>query len=413
MLIDVINSVWALRRQELDTVLSVYRNWKNGIVGEIQDVVQQDKLEYETQGNVAIIPIQGILAKKINLLQKISGGTSTQLISRDIQAALDDTEVETIILKIDSPGGSVDGVETLAGQISEAAKTKRIIAYVDGLAASAAYWLASSANEIYVSEKTAFVGSIGVYQIHVDESESEKMDGVKTTVIRAGKYKAFPDGYEALTNEGKEILQDEVDKIYSIFVNAVAKNRGLDVAAILAQHSKVFISSDAVELGLIDGIINFSELIGKETNTMSEAIKDKLGDFSAKIDEKVNKAEYEKLLQELELMRERQATSDFERKIETFGLKCEKFVSEGKMTPAEYKMLKDFDVFLKDDKLVFAADDILNLFNEKPKAAIFQETVLPTPKSTKKTVTDDDLKNMTFAELTAKYRAQYKDGGDE
>ncbi len=269
-LIDIINGPWAITPEMLMEIESIYTTHLRGDKIDIKAVSARigAPLERKAQGysiinSTAIIAVDGVIAKKMNLFSEISGGASTQLIARDFSAAKADKEVKNILLHIDSPGGTVDGTEELANLIYESRGDKRIIAYSDGMIASAAYWIAAAADEIYVSGDTAQVGSIGVVATHIDVSKAEEKIGRKTTEITAGKYKRLASRYEPLTQAGREDIQDRVDYLYSIFVNEVAKFRGVSPEKVLEDMAdgRIFFGRQSVQAGLINGIEGFDALI--------------------------------------------------------------------------------------------------------------------------------------------------------
>jgi len=218
-----------------------------------------------TDNGVAVIPIDGVLSKRMTLLTQISGGTSMSILAGDIQQALDDPLVNTIILNIDSPGGTVDGTQQLSDLIFSARGSKPIIALADGTMASAAYWIGSAADGVYASSQTTAVGSIGVVATHVDVSRAEAAAGYKTTEIAAGKYKRIASQYAPLTQDGRQSIQDSVDYTYSIFVNDVARNRGTTADAVLGNMAdgRVFQGQQAVDAGLVDDIATLDQLISR------------------------------------------------------------------------------------------------------------------------------------------------------
>jgi len=269
-LIDIMTAPWAIVPEKLIEIRAIYATHLRGekidlkaLEARLGEPLARAEQGYLVDQGVAIIPIEGVIGKKMNLLSKISGGASTELISRDLQAALRDPAVNQIVLKIDSPGGSVDGTQELAREVREAGAEKPIIAYADGMMASAGYWIGAAADEIYLSGNTTQVGSIGVLATHTDISAAEAAAGVKTTEITAGKYKRLTSQHEPLSDEGRSILQDEVDQIYAEFVDDIAAFRGVDVETVL-QHmadGRVFIGRRAVKAGLADGVAAFPRLI--------------------------------------------------------------------------------------------------------------------------------------------------------
>ena len=205
------------------------------------------------QDGVAKIPIMGTIAKKANLMSRMSGGTSTDLLKRDIKSAFVDDDVKAVLLQIDSPGGTVEGVKELADFVFSN-KNKPVVAHTDGMMASAAYWIGSAADKVFATD-TSMVGSIGVASVHYDLSEQDKMRGIKRTNIYAGKYKRIAADNEPLSKEGKEYIQEHIDDYYGMFLDSVAQNRGVSKEkAVSMAEGKVFIGKKALDIGLIDSI---------------------------------------------------------------------------------------------------------------------------------------------------------------
>ncbi len=154
---------------------------------------------------------------------------STLLLARRINVLAADPEIGQIILNIDSPGGTVTGVPEAADAIFAARKVKPVIAIVNPLAASAAYWLASQATEI-IAVPSAEVGSIGVWMLHMDHSGMFNEIGINPTFIFAGEFKIEGNPFEPLSEAAAENLQGEVDQINRDFIKAVARGRDVSVA---------------------------------------------------------------------------------------------------------------------------------------------------------------------------------------
>jgi capsid assembly protease len=273
-IIDVLNSPWAIAHKRLLEIQSIYRahfhgekiDWK-----EIKDIkktsgpAQQDK-PYALVNGVAVIPIVGVLNKNDAFMAWLYDGTMMANIGRAYQTAIDDPLVRSVLLIIDSPGGTVDGTQELANVIYNGKKGKPVIAYSDGMIASAAYWIASAADKIYISGDTVEVGSIGVVATHIDFSKQDEMYGETWTEITAGKYKRIASSHEPLSEEGRQYLQNQVDHLYTIFVNDVARNRNVSAEQVLAMaDGRIFIGKQTVDVGLVDGVATLGQL----TNMMS------------------------------------------------------------------------------------------------------------------------------------------------
>jgi len=272
-LLDVLTSPWAIIPDKLLEIQAIYFTHLRGekinireLEAKIGEPLQNVERPYQVENGVAIISIDGIIAKKMNLMTQISGGVSTQLIKKDFERALADPDVTAILLDIDSPGGTVDGTEELATAIYEARLEglKPIVAYTDGIMASAAYWIGSSADGVYISGDTPWVGSIGVVTAHVDYSKWEEKVGIKTTEIFAGKYKRIDSEYAPLSKEGAQYLQDQVDYIYSLFSNSVSRNREIPLAALGDWgDGRIFIGKQAIGAGLVDGVSTINQLLSR------------------------------------------------------------------------------------------------------------------------------------------------------
>lgn len=268
--LDVLNSPWAIEKSKLTEIRSIYdahaKSEKvdlDALSARLGRQLGSDSQGYTVNNGVAIVPIHGVMAKKMNMFAEISGGASTELIARDIKDAVSDESVNAIMLHIDSPGGTVDGIESLTNVIREAGNSKPIVSFVDGLMASAAYWAGSASHEVVASSNTAAIGSIGVVATHTDMSKAEESAGVKVTEISAGKYKRIASSHEPLSDDGRAEIQAQVDQIYSIFVDTVAENRGSDVDTVLEKMAdgRVFLAKQAMKRGLIDRIASFEEVI--------------------------------------------------------------------------------------------------------------------------------------------------------
>lgn len=271
-LLDVLNAPWAILPAKLTEIGEVYATHLRGDKIDIKAVearigapLQNKPQGYEVIDGVAVVPVFGVIAKRANLFMQISGGASSELIGRDVQAALSDPTVKAIILDIDSPGGSVDGTQQLANMIRAARGQKPIVALADGCMASAAYWIGSAADSVYIADATTMVGSIGVVTTHVDVSGREAQSGIKTTEISAGKYKRIASQYGALTPEGFASVQSQMDYLYQLFVDNVAENRGVSVDKVLSDMAdgRVFIGQQAIDAGLVDGVSTLDALIAK------------------------------------------------------------------------------------------------------------------------------------------------------
>ncbi|HLW51307.1 MAG TPA: signal peptide peptidase SppA [Candidatus Angelobacter sp.] len=217
-----------------------------------------------TAGNIAVIPVYGVLCYRANMFSDFSGGTSVQQLTKTFRQCLADDNTKAIIFDVDSPGGDVDGIQEFADEIFNARGQKKMVAVVNTLAASAAYWLASSAEELVVTP-SGMVGSIGVFTTHEDISKMDEAMGLKVTYISAGKYKTEGNPDEPLSPEAQAAIQANVDSYYNAFVNAVARNRG--VAANDVRNGfgegRVVVAKDALKMKMVDKIATFDQTLAR------------------------------------------------------------------------------------------------------------------------------------------------------
>ena len=234
---------------------------------EIQAQIQAARGDAETRrrgdaAGIAILPIVGTIIPRGDMLMESSGAISTQRIAAAFRSALATPDVESIVLDIDSPGGQVGGVDELATEIFQARGQKRIVAVANHLAASAAYWIASSADEVVVSP-SGEVGSIGVLAMHQDISQALEADGVKINMLFAGKYKTEGNPFEPLTEEARAAIQARIDDYYQMFAGAVARNRGVKRSEVVGGfgEGRVVGAKQAVALGMADRVATLDETI--------------------------------------------------------------------------------------------------------------------------------------------------------
>lgn len=175
-------------------------------------------------------------------------------IRQDVRRALADPSVKTIDLIVDSPGGSVLGLPETADVIHAANRVKPVRAFVTGIAASAAYWLASQASTITLTP-SGEVGSVGVLDLHADISKALENAGVKVTAVHAGEHKVERAPFTPLTDAAKADMQAGVNAWYGDFLSAIRRGRGARVSATSNYGGGRMLSAkDAQRGGLIDFI---------------------------------------------------------------------------------------------------------------------------------------------------------------
>lgn len=203
------------------------------------------------ENGVAVIPIGGAIGSNLRGFAKGAGAVDVADVSAEIDDAMADKSIKSLLFVIDSPGGMVSGTPELAAKIKSITKPK--YAFTNGMIASAAYWLACACDGIFATE-SAEIGSIGVYLPFHDLTKAAENEGIKVELIKAGKLKGI--GYPGLplTDTQREHLQERVDQIYSMFTGHVRKMRG-NIAEDTMQ-GQTFLAREALSRGLIDGIVS-------------------------------------------------------------------------------------------------------------------------------------------------------------
>ena len=228
--------------------------FKAGTADDNEDQYKPESL-YSRQGSVGVVKIEGNLIKgEANAIYQYFGLQGYDNIKAALVEAVMDKDAESIMLYVDSGGGSVAGVRDTAQFIKTVGKVKPIYAYSE-FAASAAYWLASASDHIITSE-TGINGSIGVLRIHTEYSKANEKYGATTTVLRAGKYKALLNPHEPLSEEAKTQAESMLEDLYAMFVTDVAENLGTTYTNVdrnMAQ-GKEFLGVRGKEVGIVHEI---------------------------------------------------------------------------------------------------------------------------------------------------------------
>ncbi|WP_395175508.1 S49 family peptidase [Roseibium alexandrii] len=256
---SALSAPWAMPAERVEELLQIASRANETSF----EVLEKYALETAERGenlkvrdDVAVLDVVGPLFKRANLFVKVSGATSYEVLMRDLQVALDDDQVSSIILRVDSPGGEANGCDELAAAIYSARGRKPITAYVSGAACSGGYWIAAAADRIVVSEG-AVLGSIGVVLGLKDTAEADASRGIKTyqfvSSMSPGKR---PD---PATTEGKARFQKQADDLGEVFVKAVAKYRGVDAETVVKDFGAggVEIGANAVAAGMADEVGQF------------------------------------------------------------------------------------------------------------------------------------------------------------
>ena len=259
----------AIHRPKLDVILSVL-GARIGLADLAAPVgyTPAARAPGPPSGKVAVIPIHGTLVRRTSGIEAESGLASYTGIAAQLDAALASPEIAAILLDIDSPGGESGGVFDLADRIRAASEVKPVWAVANDMAFSAAYALASAATRVFVA-RTGGVGSIGVIAMHVDQSVKDAQDGVRYTAVFAGERKNDLNPHEPISDAAHAVLKTEVDRVFELFVETVARHRGLEADAVRATEAGLFFGPDAVATGLADAVGSLDDALTQLTQSLS------------------------------------------------------------------------------------------------------------------------------------------------
>jgi len=263
----VINTPLMIEPGKLQIILNAIGN-RIGLITDsnmaASEITLKAREETTVSETIAVIPVYDTLVYRSGGINAMSGLTSYEEIRASFINALEDRHVEGILFDIDSPGGEVTGVFDLVDTIYHARGTKPIYAMVNEIAFSAAYAIASAADKIYLP-RTGGIGSIGVIAIHTDQSNYDEKVGVKYTAIYAGTHKNDFSPHEELSKEAMTSLQEKINEIYDLFIQTVARNRGIMEAVVRNTEAALYQGMHAVDQGLADAVLTWEETVNKLT----------------------------------------------------------------------------------------------------------------------------------------------------
>lgn len=259
---------WALRPEVMEALAAALSS--GGTLAYLDDDMEPE--EDKRSGSVAIVPLKGIITPgPMGLLSLLmGGGGGLKAFKAQLAEAAADEEVGHIVLDVDSPGGLVDLVPETAAFVRDVAERKPVTAVANTMAASAAYWIASQANEVVVTP-SGQIGSVGVYITHTEISKALEKFGETVTLISAGKYKTEGNLYEPLGSEAQKALQGDVDLVYGQFVRDVAKGRDTSETQVREGYGqgRVERAPNAVASGLADRVASLEDVVLEAVDAFS------------------------------------------------------------------------------------------------------------------------------------------------
>jgi len=260
---ELVGSPWCLDTESAMQLCSRYDKHRQGPKLDFKKnpefVRTAPRTDYDVRDGVAVIPIPGLLAPKANMSTRMLRGTSLQSVGEQVNAAAADARVNAIVLSADSPGGSVLGTPELADTVYALAKKKPIVAHTAGRMAGAAYWISCAANAVIVSDTTVQVGSIAVLM----RRPVDPPMGSQKPEFFFGHYERMHRSLARPDKDAEAYMQNRVDYLYAVFVEAVARARGVGVSHVNAHlaDGRIFTGSQAIEAGLADDFMGLDALI--------------------------------------------------------------------------------------------------------------------------------------------------------
>lgn len=258
----IASDVWLIDSDRLAAIVEIA---SNGPL--VADWPKPEPQATESPKGLAIIPVVGTIAPKMNMMTALSGGTTAMGLENAVLETERDDDIAVRILDLDSPGGFVEGVEEAAAVIRESAQVKPIIGVMNHQASSAAYWMGSATSQLFASP-SARGGSIGVASVHTwqDESDAE----VKHEILKVGERKVEAHPYGPLTDQARESIMGRMQEVYERFVGDVAQNRSTTTQNVIDNFGKgaSLSAQQMADVGMIDGIKSMRQVVSEQLDSM-------------------------------------------------------------------------------------------------------------------------------------------------
>lgn len=288
-LLELMTGPWAILPETLLELQAIYATHLRGDKIDLQAVEQRigrplanEQQRYEMlPGGVAVLRAAGVMAPKANLFMQISGGISTQMLAQQFDSMAVDPRVRSVIFAPDSPGGNVLGVPAAGKALAALAAAKPTVTVVEGVMASAMYWVGSASNAIFVEGETDMIGSLGVVQrLSWEPASPTSMELVR------GRYKRTSVNGAPPSAEVIAQAEAQLDYLYSLLVDTVAQHRGTTSELVLEHMAdgRVFIGQQAIDAGLVDGVSTvaaMAEQLATDPNRYAKRRKAVFGTASA------------------------------------------------------------------------------------------------------------------------------------
>lgn len=258
------NTPWAIMPTALSKIISIAnRSYSDPqLVAAIKSEQKLSVIDSNDNSDIAVIDVIGSIFTRANIFTEICDAVAINELEIELDKALYDDSIKAIILRIDSPGGEVTGIHEFANYLDEACEIKPIVAYVHGMACSAAYWIASATSHIY-ADKTATLGSIGVVAAWTDDSKARTEAGLTDYEVVSSQ--SPNKRLDPTKDDGRAELQKHIDGLADIFIDDVAAFRDVTRDKVLADFGQggTFLADEAVTKGMADEISSFRDVIAK------------------------------------------------------------------------------------------------------------------------------------------------------
>lgn len=221
---------------------------------------QASRVGARVEGGTGTVNLTGFLAPTPSFFLSMFGGTAVSDFASVVRHMANDDKVKTIVLNIDSNGGSVQGLSDAAAAVREARERKNVIAYVSGNMNSAAYFIGSAAKKVFITADS-IVGSIGTVASIASVAERNRAEGIDVRVIRSTPLKANPNQNEPITEAGIDQIQTMVNSFADIFIKNVSLNRNINQqTAIKMADGTTKVGAEAVEANLVDAVASIEDV---------------------------------------------------------------------------------------------------------------------------------------------------------
>lgn len=263
---DLMTGPWAILPETLLQLQSIYATHLKGdkidiaaLEARLGRPLAAEQQRYELRdGGVAVLTVSGVMAPKANFYMQVSGGISTQMLTKQFDSMAADARVRSAVFAPDSPGGNVLGVPAASKALSNLAALKPTVTVVEGVMASAMYWVGSASNALYIEGVTDMVGSLGVVQrLAWEPATPNSMELVR------GKYKRASVNGSGPSAEYLQHAEAQLDYLYTVLIDTVAQHRGTTSQRVLDRMAdgRLFIGQQAIDAGLIDGISTVDAMV--------------------------------------------------------------------------------------------------------------------------------------------------------